>query len=278
MNKWEESNRSAWDRLALLHARSEFYDVAGFKAGRCSLQAIEREELGDVAGKSLLHLQCHFGMDTLSWSRLGAKVTGVDFSENAIRLARALAEEIGVPAQFVCCSIYDLPQHLEGEFDIVFTSYGVLCWLPDLQRWGQVIAHFLKPGGTFYIVDGHPFAWVFYNEEDATGLRVAYPYFHRETPGAYEAEGSYATAEPIRWTSYEWSHSLGEIVNALLDAGLRLEFLHEFPFASYRALPFMVQGEDGLWRLPEHAESVPLIFSIKATKPALPRLPRRRNR
>jgi SAM-dependent methyltransferase len=267
MNEWEKADQVYWNRLAPLHARSEFYDVAGFKAGRSSLQSVEREEVGDVAGKSLLHLQCHFGMDTMSWARLGAHVTGVDYAENAIALARSLSKETGVPAKFVCCSIYDLPQVLCEEFDIVFTSGGVLCWLPDLVRWGQVIARFLKPGGFFYIADGHPFGNVFYNEADATELRIAYPYFHREAPEAYEAEGSYAVWDDVRYRVYEWTHSLSDIVNALLAAGLRLEFLHEFPFGFYRHLPFMVQGADGRWRLPEHSDSVPLLFSLKAVKP-----------
>ncbi len=267
LSEWERVDRENWDRLAPLHAGSTFYDVAGFKAGVLSLQALEREEVGDVAGKRLLHLQCHFGMDTLSWARLGARVTGIDYAPNAIRLARRLSRETGVPGEFICCSVYDLPHHLDGEFDIVFTSYGVLCWLPDLVRWGRVIAHFLKPGGFFYIAEGHPFTNIFYNEPDATELRIAYPYFHCETPEAYEGQGSYAVSDERHYTAYEWSHSVSDVVNALLGAGLRLEFLHEFPFGFYQHLPFMVQGPDGLWRLPEHGESVPLVFSLKALKP-----------
>jgi SAM-dependent methyltransferase len=272
MSEFEQADQSRWNQLAPIHARSAFYDVAGFKAGRSSLQSIEREELGEVAGKSLLHLQCHFGMDTLSWARLGARVTGVDYAENAIELARELSRETGLAAEFVCASIYDLPERLSGTFDIVFTSYGVLCWLPDLTAWGQVIAHFLKPGGVFYIVDGHPFANIFYNEKDATGLQVAYPYFHRDTPEAYACDGSYATDPDVElhYTDYEWSHSLSDILNALLEAGLRIEFVHEFPYCFYQSHPFMVQGADGWWRLPEHQESVPLVFSLKATKPLEP--------
>jgi len=269
MTDFERADQENWSRLAPLHARSAFYDVAGFKSGRNTLLLIEREEMGDVAGKTLLHLQCHFGMDTLSWARLGARVTGVDYAPQAIEIARELAEEIGMEAEFVCASIYDLPERLTGTFDIVFTSYGVLCWLPDLPAWGRVIAHFLKPGGVFYIADGHPMANIFYNEPDATDLHVAYPYFHQEAPQGYACNGSYATdpGVELHLTSYEWSHSLGDVVNALLDAGLRLQFLHEFPFGFYRHHPLMVQGEDERWRLPEHQESVPFIFSIRAIKP-----------
>jgi SAM-dependent methyltransferase len=269
MSEFEQADQSNWNRLAPIHARSTFYDVEGFKAGRLSLLPIEREELGDVTGKSLLHLQCHFGMDTLSWARLGAQVTGADYAEEAIELARELSQEVGLDARFICASIYDLPERLSGAFDIVFTSYGVLCWLPDLMRWGQVIAHFLKPGGTFYIVEGHPFAGIFYNEKDAAGLQVAYPYFPQTTPEAYTCVGSYATDADLHYTAYEWPHSLSEVVNALLGAGLRLEFLHEFPYAAYQCLPFMVQGPDGWWRLAEGRESVPLLFSLKAVKPQL---------
>ena len=269
LSEFEQADQSNWNRLAPFHAQSAFYDVPGFKAGRLSLLPIERDELGDVAGKSLLHLQCHFGMDTLSWARLGAQVTGVDYADKAIELARELSREVGLDARFICASIYDLPELLSDTFDIVFTSYGVLCWLPDLTRWGQVIAHFLKPGGVFYIVDGHPLSHVFYDEKDATGLQVAYPYFQQATPEAYTNDGSYATDVDLHYTAYEWPHSLSEIVNALLEAGLRLEFLHEFPYAAYKCLPFMVQGADGWWRLPEGQESVPLLFSLKAVKPQL---------
>lgn len=268
MNEFERANQAHWNALVPIHARSDFYDVAGFKAGKTALMPVEREEVGDVTGKRLLHLQCHFGLDTLSWARLGAEVTGVDYSDEGIAVARSLSVETGLPARFVLSSVYELPQVLSGEFDIVFTSYGVLCWLPDLGRWAQVIAHFLRPGGFFYIVEGHPFAGVFYNEPDAAGLRVAYPYFPRPAPEAYSGDGTYADEQAdIHFTSYEWSHSLSEIVDAVLGAGLRLEFLHEFPFAGYRAMPFMVQREDGYWRLPELLDSVPLLFSLRARKP-----------
>lgn len=265
MDEHIKANREMWNKWAPLHAGSEFYDVEGFKNGRCTLKSIELEELGDVSGKSLLHLQCHFGLDTLSWARLRAKVTGVDFSDKAITLARSLSRELEIEADFICSNIYDLPKNLDGEFDIVFTSYGVLCWLPDLQRWAEVISHFLKPGGTFYIVEGHPLMTIFDNSEDATELKVTQPYFHTAEPMKWEGTGSYAGIQEDKLhTSYEWTHSLGNILNALIRAGLRIEFLHEFPVASYPGFPFTEQDKAGWWRV--KGNNIPLTFSLKATK------------
>jgi SAM-dependent methyltransferase len=229
---------------------------------------LEREEVGDVAGKSLLHLQCHFGLDTLSWARLGAQVTGVDFSEEAITLGRALSDELGIEADFICSDLYDLPTVLTGQFDIVFTSYGVLCWLPDLTRWAEIIAHFLRPGGTFYIAEIHPFAAVFYDEEDAESLEVFYPYFHTPEPLRFEEEGSYAVPDTqvVHTVTYEWPHSLGDVINSLISAGLQIEFLHEFPYACYGMFPFLEQDEDGWWRSKDRDGSIPMTFSLKATK------------
>jgi SAM-dependent methyltransferase len=268
MNDPTANNRSRWNEVTPIHAASAFYDVAGFRAGKSSLRSIEVEELGDVARKSLLHLQCHFGLDTLSWARLGANVTGMDFAEDAIALARSLGSELGLDARFICCDLYDLPQRLEGAFDIVFTSYGVLAWLCDLRRWAEIVAHFLNPGGTFYIVEFHPFADVF---EDAAGtnkLKLAFPYFPTGEPLAFENTSTYAdrTATLSQTCEYQWVHSLGKIVTALTSAGLRVEFLHEFPYCAYSKFPFLHRDADGWWRLPENDGQIPLMFSLKATK------------
>ena len=257
-------NRTNWNERTPVHAASELYDVEGFKAGRMTLHDVELREVGDVSGKSLLHLQCHFGMDTMSWSRLGASATGVDLSDAAIGLARSLCGELNLDTRFICSNIYDLPDVLDEQFDVVFTSYGVLCWLPDLDKWASVVANHLKPGGTFYVIDGHPAMNVF-EESDAGELQVTYPYFHTEF--LWEGgEPSYAGSGIIESPVYEWHHSLGEIVTALIDAGLRIEFLHEFAFSTYRAYPMMVKGDDGYWRFPKDNESFPQLFSIRATK------------
>jgi SAM-dependent methyltransferase len=262
LNAYLKSNQEMWDRLASIHAESQFYNVKGFKKGQTSLTFVEREELGDVSGKSLLHLQCHFGLDTMSWARLGARVTGADYSETAIGLARSLSEELAIEARFIHSSIYDLPHALHKKFDIIFTSYGVLCWLPDLTEWGQVIHHFLKDNGTFYIVEYHPIRGMF--DDDGN---INEPYFHKDEPLKYEGSGSYA--EPtgnFKHVSYEWVHSLSDVVNALVAAGLRIEFLHEFPFSISGDCPFLVKAKDGLWYHKNKEIRIPLMFSIKAKK------------
>jgi SAM-dependent methyltransferase len=265
-----EANKRLWNEWAGINARSEFYDVERFKQGGIRLRDYELDEVGDVAGKDLLHLQCHFGLDTMSWARLGANVTGADFSEESIFTARALAQELVIPARFVVSELTELPPKLKGDFDIVYTSRGVLGWLPDLDAWAAVVAHFLRPGGTFYITEGHPMLWVFDDAEGVRELRFKYPYFGRREPLEIPVRGSYAdpSADVREPLEYSWSHDMGEIVTAIAGAGLRIEFLHEFPFVEW-PVPFLDQGEDGKWRIPEGTPAeVPLFFSLKATKPA----------
>ena len=267
MDEYLKANQKLWNEWTGEHEKSPFYDLEGFKAGRERLRSIELEELGDVRGKTLLHLQCHFGLDTLAWARHGAIVTGVDLSDESIRLARSLSKELNIPAQFICSDILTLPDPLQGQFDIVFTSYGVLHWIRDLKRWAQVIVHFLRSGGFFYIVEDHPFMRVFSSDPEQ-GIKVDNPYFFSEEPYKAETEGSYATNfEGEKRTYYMWDHSIGEIVTSLIEAGLRIEFLHEFPFALRAKFPTMVKGEDGYWRFGREHNMIPLLFSLKARKP-----------
>lgn len=263
------ANRALWDEWAAIHYGSAFYDTEGFKAGGSRLRAYELEEVGDVAGKDLLHLQCHFGLDSLSWARLGARVTGVDFSARAIAGARSLAAELGLPAGFVRCDVLELPACLAGDFDIVYTSRGVLWWLPDLARWAEVVAHFLRPGGRLYLTEAHPFALVFDDAPGVTDLRVRHPYFPCPAPVVSRVQGSYAepTAHAEQPVEYGWVHSLGEIVTTIASAGLRIQFLHERPFLDW-PLSFLQEQTSGTRRLPEGTPGeVPLSFSLKATKP-----------
>ena len=269
--RYFEANRRHWDERVAIHRRSAFYDVPGFLAGRSSLQPHEPGEVGAVAGKALLHLQCHFGLDTLSWARLGAEVTGLDFSGEAVRAARDLAREAGLRAEFVHANVYDAAAALAGRsFDIVYTGGGALVWLPDLPRWAAIVASLLKPGGIVYLQESHPFGHVF-DDEAARDLVVRYPYFHVPEPDRWDEPGSYTdpTAETVENVSYEWTHTLGAVVTAQAQAGLVIEFLHEFDRLFWKNFPFMTPGEEpNTWVLPEHRASVPLAYSICARKPA----------
>jgi SAM-dependent methyltransferase len=267
MDNYRQANRNMWDEFALIHASSNFYGVEEFKRGCSSLDSLVLSEMGEVVSKSFLHLQCHFGLDTLSWAREGAQVTGMDFSSEGIRIARGLAEELNIPARFICCDLYDLPEHLDETFDRVFTSYGVLCWLSDIPRWAQIVGHFLKPGGVFYVAEFHPFSNMFKNDGDETSLEMAYPYFNTE-PLEFPVDGSYADpqAKIEQKVEYEWSPRMGEIITGLIDAGLRIEFVHEYPFTCYRHFPFLVEKEAGKWYMPDGMPSIPLTFTQRARK------------
>jgi SAM-dependent methyltransferase len=264
------ANRRLWDEWTAINSTSAFYDVEAFKRGGVRLRDWEIEEVGSVSGKQLLHLQCHFGLDTLSWARLGANVTGADFSKAGIERARTLAAEIGVEATFVCCELTELPQHLQGEFDVVYTTCGVLGWLPDLKRWAEVAAHFVRPGGILYLAEAHPILYVWDDREDVRpgDLRLRYPYWHQREAIATPVHGSYTdpsatVTEPMEYT---WQHSLGEIVTAVADTGLRIEFLHEFPFVVW-PVPFLEAQADRTWGLPgELSGKLPLFFSLRARK------------
>lgn len=232
------ANQSIWNQRTLVHRDSDFYDLAGFKAGATVLTPIELAELGDVKGKKLLHLQCHFGMDSLNWARLGASVTGVDLSDEAIRQARALNEELGLDARFVCCNVYDLAAHLDEPFDIVFTSYGVVGWLPDLERWAGLIARYLKPGGIFYMAEFHPALWMF--DDDFTHIK--YYYNNRELI-VTENQGTYTDRDAdIRGKEYSWNHSLAEVLNALIGAGLEIRLFNEHMYSPYPCFRNMVES------------------------------------
>ena len=276
-HRYMDSNRRSWDARTPAHFRSRFYDVDGFKAGASSLHSLEIEEVGDASGKSLLHLQCHFGLDTMSlgkagsqgyWGRLlgGGDIAG-SIAERGAQDRRAVRRlESSTTCRMFWMAVSTWCSRRTAS----------LTWLPDLEGWAGVIAHFLEPGGFLYVLDSHPFGNVFYDEEDAVELRPFYPYSTRGTgplefpPGSTYTDGPQEQYGP----TFEWSHSVGDILNALISAGLTIDFFHEFHFAGYEALPMMEKSDDGWWRLEEGGESVPFLFSLEATKPTVERFPR----
>jgi SAM-dependent methyltransferase len=253
-----ELNRESWNRRAEVHFGSRFYDVEGFLAGCTSLREIELAELTDVKGRRLLHLQCHFGLDTLSWARLGAECTGVDISPVAIEKARQLNESTGLDAEFVCTDVYGYSRGDEAPFDIVFTSYGTICWLPDLDRWARIIASNLAVGGTFYIADFHP----------VYDLLDGYSYFEQDEPDVEEEETYTENSGDLKTPLAVWSHSMSSVVNALINAGITIQRLNEYSFSPYNCLKGMTEREPGRYCISHKSQDIPLVYTITGQKSA----------
>ena len=256
------SNKDAWNKRTGIHIDSEFYDVKAFMEGKSSLNSTELALLGDVKGKKILHLQCHFGQDSLSLARMGAKVTGVDLSDSAIAKAKELNDTLQLDAQFICCDVYDLPQHLEEQFDIVFTSYGVIGWLPDLLRWGKLIHHFLKPGGRLILVEFHPLVWMFDNDY----TRIQYSYFNTEAI-VEQSTGTYTDRNAdIHYEEISWNHSLDEVFAGLLQNGLTITGFREYDFSHYNCFAHCERNSEGNYIIGPLGNKAPLMYSVTATK------------
>ena len=258
-----ETNKTTWNEKVKIHSKSKMYDLESFKNGKTSLMPYELRALKDVSGKRLLHLQCHFGQDTLSWSREGAKCVGVDLSDAGIKMAKDLNKELKLNAEFVCCNVLDTSLYVKDTFDIVFASYGVIGWLPDLKPWGKMIAEKLNSGGIFYMVEFHPIVWMF----DYLDGKPIMKYGYMQTDAIYEEyEGTYADQDSKMISKeYGWNHGLSEIVNALTEAGLQIAYLNEHHESPYDVLPDLVKTDSGMFVTKD--QLYPLIFEIKATKP-----------
>jgi len=269
---WRTLNRANWDERVPIHVGSEFYGLDRLRAGDSRLGAIEEAELGSVSGQRVLHLQCHFGMDTLKLARRGAEVVGLDFSAPAIEAARSLAAELGLEshARFVEADLYDAPAAIPepAAFDLVYVTWGAIWWLPDIRRWAQVVAHFLKPGGRLYLAEGHPAAYVF--DDDAQlpdGMPGLFaPYFQRQ-PLVLDNPRDYAddTTRLANGRTVQWLHPLGDIVTSLIAAGLSLEWLHEHDGVPWLMFRVLVRGDGDLYRWPQRPW-LPLAFSLMATR------------
>ncbi|MFC4335761.1 class I SAM-dependent methyltransferase [Salininema proteolyticum] len=262
---WLDLNRANWDDRVPLHAESDYYDLDGFVAGGDTIRGFETGEVGDVEGKSLLHLQCHMGLDTLSWARRGASVVGVDFSPKAVEVAAGLAKRIGFSeeeAGFVTSDVYSAPDLLDFErFDIVYTGIGALCWLPDIEKWAETAAAFVAEGGFLYVAEFHPVTWTLW----PSGNRIERDYFDGEAmvedePGTY-TDGD---AEIENTTTVEFQHTMGDVISAVAATGLRLEFLHEHDFTLFQAMDNVEPDGKGLYRPKEGEKSMPLMYSFKA--------------
>ena len=255
-------NRNSWNQRTAVHIDSEFYDNKSFIAGRNSLKNIEPKLLGNVEGKRILHLQCHFGQDSISLARLGAEVTGVDLSDKAIIEARALAKTVGVDCRFICSDLFELPDQLNETFDVVFTTYGTIAWLPDLDKWASIVSRFLKPGGQFVFVEFHPVVWMF----DDDLKEVAYSYFQADPIVEIEA-GTYANKEAnINQKCITWNHGIGEVVTALLKQNIQIKSLEEFDYANYPALANAEEFEPGKYRVKHFGNKIPLLYAIEGQK------------
>ncbi len=255
-------NKEAWNKRTIAHLESSFYDNESFIKGRSSLNPIELELLGNVEGKSILHLQCHFGQDSISLSRLGANVVGVDLSTEAIKAARDLARQSDQNTQFVESDVYELPSKLDRKFDYVYSSYGTIGWLPDMNKWAHIVDHFLKPGGSLILVEFHPVVWMFDYDFD----RIDYSYFN-DGPISETNEGSYTDgSEELEFTDISWNHSLGEVLSSLINSGLSISYFKEYDYSPYNCFKGMIEKEKGKFTIEKLDHRFPMLYSVKASK------------
>jgi 2-polyprenyl-3-methyl-5-hydroxy-6-metoxy-1,4-benzoquinol methylase len=259
-------NRQSWNLRTEIHIDSPFYDMEGFMKGKSSLKEIELSLLGDISNKSILHLQCHFGQDSLSMARLGARVTGVDLSDKAIEVAKDLSQQLGLNATFICCNVYELSDHLNSQFDIVFTSYGTIGWLPDLMKWGEIISRFLKPDGRLVFAEFHPVVWMFDNDFKEIG----YSYFNTEAIIETES-GTYADRQaPIHHQSVTWNHPLSEVFEGLIRNGLSINKFHEYDYSPYNCFQHTEEFEPGKFRIKHLGNKIPMVYALVASRRVVP--------
>ena len=262
-SKFFEANKALWDAKTPIHIASKFYDMDAFYAGANTLRNIELAEIPDIKGKTVLHSQCHFGQDTLSMERMGATCTAIDISSEAVRKAEEIRDKLNLNSRFICCNVYDIDQHIEDSFDLVFTSYGVIGWLPDLEKWAQQLCQRIKSGGYFYMAEFHPVLYMFDWEAD----QVAYRYFNDGNPYEEENEGTYVDREAnIKMKEYFWQHSMSEILNALMGQGMEIQHFNEYDYSPYNCFPNLHRLEDQRYQYKHNGVAPPHVFTILARK------------
>lgn len=251
-------NKQTWNSKVTIHVDSDFYEQENFINGKITLPQTDLEALGEVSGKRILHLQCHFGQDSLSLARLGAKVTGIDFSEEAVAKAKALNDKLGLDAEFICCDVYDTLQHITEKYDIVYTSYGTIGWLPDLDKWASVIASALKPNGKFVFFEFHPVVWMYDNDFK----EVFYNYFKSE-PIYEEETGTYADRNiEVEHKSITWNHSLSEVFQSLIKQNINIKYFQEFDYSNYNCFSQTEEFEPGKFRIQKFGNKIPMMYGI----------------
>lgn len=254
-------NRASWNARTAVHIESDFYDMPAFLSGKTSLKSIELEILGNITGMEILHLQCHFGQDTLSLARMGAKVTGVDLSDSAITKARELNQTLHLDAEFICCDVYGFSEINVKQYDIIFTSYGTIGWLPDLDKWAGVIKQALKPGGRFILVEFHPVVWMFDNDF----TKIAYNYFNSE-PIIETETGTYADkSASIEQEYITWNHPLSDVFTALRNQGFTIESLKEYDYSPYNCFTGTKKIGDSEFIIEKLGNRIPMTYSIVAS-------------
>ena len=273
MEDYAELNRASWDERAPAHAASRDYAVDQFASDPGHLSEVVRFDLpllGDIGGLRCIHLQCHIGTDTVSLARLGADMTGLDFSPASLAQARRIARLAGADVRFVEAAVYDAPGALGPElFDLVYTGIGALCWLPDIARWARVVAGLLRPGGRLFIREGHPVLWALDDPRPDGLLAVEYPYFEREEAMVFDEGGTYVDTDAVftHNRTHEWNHGLGEIVTALMAGGMDLTGLVEHDSVPWDALPGQMEPVGGgEWRLADRPWRLPHTYTLQAVR------------
>lgn len=258
-----EKNRDSWNKRTAVHLESDFYKNEAFLKGEFNpLDDIVMNLLGDIKGKTILHLQCHFGQDTLQMARMGAQTTGVDLSDKAIEAARKINDQLGLGSKFICCDIYDLPNHLDEQFDMVFASYGTIGWLPDINKWASIVSRYLKPGGQFIFAEFHPVVWMF----DDDFSKVAYKYSNSD-PIVETEQGTYTDGgEKLETECVSWNHSLSEVITSLLKQGVELADFQEYDYSPYECFRHVEKVGDRMYRIKHIGDKMPMVYSLVGRK------------